>query len=142
MADLSADVQVLAEVVAAVAFDHCGLVALVALRAVDLPQVRVVRIDVELVGLLGHLRVGAVAGEALLLRDRPGVAARVAGLALRAPRDVAVGEHLAIGGQRLASGKSHCRSKTKSGDEFHFVRPAAHVCLVVKVHRPPDRGKD
>lgn len=112
--------QLLAEVVAPRALEHRGLVALVALRALDLALMRVVRVHFELVGLLGKLRVSAaVAREAIRLLGRRVRSRLVAGLALHALRDVPVREELAVSGKRR-KGKAERRGAEQGFQLRHF----------------------
>ena len=88
--------QLAAEIVAAGAFEHRGLMPPVALRAFDLSEMGIVGIDFEAVCLLGKFFVAsAVAGQTLLFFDRRGVRrVRVAGFTLQSARDMAVREIL------------------------------------------------
>lgn len=80
--------QLAAEIVAAGAFEHRGLMPPVALRAFDLSEMGIVGIDFEAVCLLGKFFVAsAVAGQTLLFFDRRGVRrVRVAGFTLQSAR--------------------------------------------------------
>lgn len=72
--------QLAAEIVAAGAFEHRGLMPPVALRAFDLSEMGIVGIDFEAVCLLGKFFVAsAVAGQTLLFFDRRGGAPRPRG---------------------------------------------------------------
>jgi len=110
--------QLAAEIVAAGAFEHRGLMPPVALRAFDLSEMGIVGIDFEAVCLLGKFFVAsAVAGQTLLFFDRRGVRrVRVAGFTLQSARDMAVREIL--DGCRGFSSR-HGGGREKSEREHH-----------------------